>query len=303
MVAGFFYSFKHDPLLAQLLTVVAIFYPTNFAFNCLFSFYNAKKKFLKMTSLQLLSRVISVVGLVMAILFLKSIFWIILTYFLLISVFNILLYFYIERFENINRDFERVVVVYGKELTIINIIPQLLNNFDVIIIPIFLGLEPLAVYSIAIKIPDTIKGFLNSFESLIMPKLVDTDRKNFLGKIKNFWIIASFLIIIILMVALLPLAIRILFGSSYSSAVLLGQVYCLAIIPFFIRRILNDWMLANRESKMFFKNTTFWSVGNAVLILLSLLIFRTLLAVIVARLIMSLVSLVYGFILMLSDKK
>jgi O-antigen/teichoic acid export membrane protein len=248
-----------------------------------YSYFTAKKQLRELTIFQIVNRLWGVLTLVLAILFLKKIVWILLVYFVSSVMFNLFLFFKVKR-RLVSKEIEPEVVKTGVQITLTGIIPQLLNNFDKMILPVFAGVESLALYAVAVKIPDTLKGFLNSLDNLILPKMVGSEGKVLIKKLFNNWVVGIFITGLIVLVLCLPFAIRLLFGSGYQEAIRISQVYALAIIPLFFRRVLNNWMLANNESGMYFKNQTLWSVSTSIFIVLGLVLYPGIMAVVLAKL-------------------
>lgn len=292
--AAFFLYFKHDSLFAKLFLVAAIFYPVHTSFSCLFSFFIAKKRFRELTIWQSISRIWGVITLALAILLVKNIFWIILVYFVASSIFNLVLYFWLLKKEVLSGESESSVISYGRELTLSNVLPQLLGNFDRMVLPVFLGVEALAVYTVAVKIPDTIKGFSSSFDSVFIPKFVDKQGGVLLKKIQNIWIILVFILGVVICALIMPWAMRFLFGRGYENAIIVSQVYLLMLIPYFVRRLLNNWMVANTQSGMYFKNQTLYVLFSTVLIFLGLVIYPSLMSVVVAKVVAVIVAAIHG---------
>jgi O-antigen/teichoic acid export membrane protein len=303
LASGYYQFIGKDPMMAKLVLVAAIFFPATFALNGLFSYFNAKKQFFKLYALEFLMNLVNTSAVVLSVVFLKSAFWVILFNFASYSFFNIWLYFYIRRKEKLNENTDNDLIPYGKKLTLIGLIPQIFGSFDQLVIPHFLSIELLAVYTIAIKIPSALKNLLVSINPVIFPRLVEVKSAALLKKIFNVWIITAFLLFTLAAIFFLPFAIHLLFGTAYLSSIRIAQVYSLSIIPIFLTKVIQNWSLANKESSLYFKNTSFMDLGSAIFTTGALLIFHSLMAVVIAKVLANILTFIYALALIIWAKQ
>ncbi len=305
LVAGYFYFIKHDVLITKVFVLLGCFFPINYPFTIFFSYFTAHKLYKQMAIWQSVARIFTAVGVMVGILFFNNIFLILLVYCSTTMFFNIIMcvYFYKKK-EGSSGEIDTSVVTYGKQLTISNILPQVLNNFDRVVLPMFLGVEALAIYVVAVKIPDTIKGFFTSFiDSAFLPKLVAKKSDLVIEKIKNIWFFSSFIILLAVIILVLPVGIRLLFGSTYEAAILPAQIYTLAILPFFLRRIANNWMQANGKSKLFFINQTVFILATCTMMVIFLFAYKDIISMVLAKNLAVAIAAANGFYLMHKERK
>lgn len=304
-VAGYFYFIKHDILITKVFVLLSCFFPINYPFTIFFSYFTAHKKYQQMAIWQSVARILTAAGVMAGILFFNNIFWILLLYCSTTMVFNLIMfaYFYNKK-EEVFGEVDPSIVPYGKQLTVSNILPQVLNNFDRVVLPMFLGVEALAIYGVAVKIPDTIKGFFTSFiDSAFLPKLVGKKSSLVIEKIKNVWFFAVFLLLLAMIILVLPFAIRFLFGHTYEAAILPAQIYTLAILPFFLRRVANNWMQVNGKPKLFFINQTVFILTTCIMMVIFLFAYKDIISMVLAKNLAVAIAAVNGFYLMHRERK
>ena len=301
-LAAYYFFIGKNEILARLVLLGAVFFPTTYAFNCLFTLFNGRKQFFKFYAWEFIMNLVSTASVVFAVLVLKDILWILAFNFASYAVFYLVLYYFIVKRENLNSEQDEEIIPYGKKLTYIGLIPQILGNFDQLVIPHFLGVDSLAIYAISVKIPSALKNLMVSINPIIFPRLVDLKISAVLKKMANFWMIFSFLILLLITIASLPFAIHLLFGPNYLQAVRLAQIASLSIFPVFLTKVVTDWSLANKQSKFYLNITAISDLGNAVFVIGALLIFHTLVSMVIAKVVVNVLALLVALILALKSR-
>ena len=299
-VAFYFYFFKPIELLAAAFLGVSLFFPVHNISGTVFAYYYAKKEFRLPQIMHVIMRFLIVTSLVLAIMVWNNIFAIITSYLIVNGLMNVALVYYFRKTQELKGGVDSGIVRYGVQLTLANIVPELLNNTDKLIIPIFLNVEALAIYTIAEKIPNVIKGFFKSVKTIFFPKLVYLSKENFLAKFRNLYLISFFVVAIFLTIILLPWIIPLLFGSGYQDSIFIAQIYSLITLPFIFQDIISDWFQAKKNVKYYFLMTNIFVIGTAVAMCVALLLYRSLIFVVLARIIV--ICLVFTFSLRLVKK-
>ncbi len=294
LIGVYFYVFKQMFLMAGALLAVAIFFPAYNIVNTVFAYYDAKKKFYLPQIIHILMRLIITASIVIAIIFWNNIFAIITIYLIANGVMNLVILWYFKKTEKLNGEADLDIVHYGLQLTFANIIPEILNNADKLFISVFLGVEALAIYIIAEKIPNSIKGFLKSLKILFFPKFVYLSKENFIAKFKNVYPFFIFVSGTILIIIALPWIIPLLFGSGYKDSIFIAQLCSLIILPFILYDIISDWFQAKKDIKKYFYIRNFFVIGSALLIVVFLFFYKSLISVIWARIIITWLAFIYG---------
>lgn len=302
MIAAYYYFQLDNLVFSKVFILVALLFPAHASFNITFFYYYAKKNFRLPNLFQILIRLLTVSSIILVLFFLQDIWMIMLIYMILNSVPYILIFWWFIKKEKFVGEADQGIIKYGRQLTAINIIPVVLNNVDIFLLTSFLGIEAVAVYVIATKIPNFIKGFLKGLESLFFPKLVGLDSRSFINKFKNINIYIFLAIGIGAAILILPFVMTLLFGDSYRESILLAQVYTLMLAPFFLFHLFSNWFKANKKTRHYFYITNFLYIGSALLVVLALWLFGSLLAVVIARVIAFVLVSAFGFYLLINFK-
>ena len=151
------------------IALSSLFFPLLYAPNTWNSFLQGKSNFDLLAKWNVIQTIVcTIVFSGISIIIPKSILGIVSAYLLFNSFFNI--YFYkksLKLIENENRDAE--TISFGKFITKLQIVGLIVNHFDKLIVGLF-DIKVLAIYMIAIKIFDVIKGFIKSVFSVTFPK-------------------------------------------------------------------------------------------------------------------------------------
>lgn len=280
--AGYFYFIKNNLPLAYSSLVASLFFPTYSCFNIIFSYYFAKREFRLPSICQSLISIFSSIAIIFAVYFLKTPPFIIFAYFFATSILYLAIYFIFRRREIINQSIDSTVPAYGFKLTLTSFIPTLADSLERLILTYFLGVKALATYLIAVKITDNIKGFLDA-NTIYFPKIINMPARVFLSKLKNLWIFIVLGAITISVIAATPFAIRLFFGPKYVDAIFVGQIYSLIVIPIMFKKMIENWLLAQKQPKIYFWLTNTFSLAMIVAIFIGLLLSRTILAFVIAK--------------------
>jgi len=296
VTAGYFGILREDSYLGIAFAITAIFFPFLFWNSYLNSFFLGKADFARANSYVILERV-TFTALVCAVLFFTSnIAIVILTYCLAIALTAIACFVHFKRTYSLKEGIDKQADRYGKHITVINIIPRALGQVDKLLIPAFLGIEALAIYSIAITIPDAIEGFMSQMHAVSFKKLVSLKRKQILPKLLRWWVIGFFVLMMAAIILLLPFVINLLYGSDYNSSMRLAQWYALMLPTIFMWKLNNNWLVAHKKTKKYFYFFDGYYLINAITIAGTLLLVPSLQNVIFARVGVSFLFAILSFV-------
>ena len=109
------------------------------------------------------------------------------------------------------------------------------THFDKVILVFFLGMEMLAVYSVAIVIVEAFKYTLGNVMRVYVPRLFRSDTEYALRwlRMQGWKIGLGSLMLVVVLWFIMPFLIPVLFSDMYSESVLYAQLY-LFIIPFYV---------------------------------------------------------------------
>jgi O-antigen/teichoic acid export membrane protein len=136
------------------------------------------------------------------------------------------------------------------------LIPLAAGNIDKIILPYFMGFKELAVYVVAVSIPQLNKFVISPIAPIILPKL--SAHKNikklyaFLMK-KLPLMIGVSVIINVIGIILTPIAVRLLFTGTYSDAIFFAQLSFLGFFFIIPESIFYNFLVAKKKTRSLYK--------------------------------------------------
>lgn len=247
LAAYYYVNSNHDFTIAFL--IMAVFLPFMESFYIYDGILAGKKKFKYVSQYGIISQLFALIVTVVIIFLTQEIFLIVLAYFASWALMRYVSFrLTIRRFElNCLEDIE--VIRYGKHLSLMGALSMISSQIDKIIIFHFLGAIQLAVYSMAIVMPQQIKMINKIASTIMLPKLSARS----IPEIKSVMPrrVLLFFLVSILITAAYILATPLLFNTlfpAYTEAVKYSQIFSITII--FLPRILfHQTLLAHKFQK------------------------------------------------------
>ncbi|HNV97060.1 MAG TPA: oligosaccharide flippase family protein [bacterium] len=226
-----YYYLNGNFTLTICFIITTIFLPFMDSFNIHIAILNGKKDFKLATKYNIITQIISSVLLILTLIISKNIFLLLLIYFISYTSLRLIFLKLTIKKENLNSEIESDTISYGKHLSLMNVIVLIANQIDKIVVWQFIGSAELAIYSIAIAMPEQIKGFLGNINTLAFPKFAEKSkeeiRKNIHSKIGKLFIIV--ILIILIYWFLSPIIFKILF-PKYLDSLFYSQLFSLGLI-------------------------------------------------------------------------
>jgi O-antigen/teichoic acid export membrane protein len=237
-----YYWLQGNKNLSLSFFIVAIFLPLFNASIIYFSFLMGKKLFNIQVKYDSITQIIAVSVMILTLFSINKFLFNSSNYIILLLVISIYflprtilrLFFFIKtkiKFQPNKRE-DPKTIIFGKHLSLSNIVDVMSNNLDKILLFHYLGAIELAVYSFAILIPHQIKYLLKHIGNLAMPKFSVRSRKEIrktiLRKILSLCLLITCLVFIYIIIA--PFIYQIFF-PKYLDSVSYSQLYALSIIP------------------------------------------------------------------------
>jgi len=171
LTLGGYYLFRHNYAVMGGLLVLGLCVPLVSAFNTYGAYLGGRREFRLHNLFSVLSTLIYVAGMIVAIFLSGKVIWLVAAYALTALASNALFYFVtLRRFKPPLEPAEDTLR-YGRHLTYINLMAPVVSQLDSIILNHFWGAAPLAVYSIAMAIPNRAVPFVKSWVDVSFPKL------------------------------------------------------------------------------------------------------------------------------------
>jgi len=246
LAVSLYYFFQSNITLAICFLIVACFLPFFNSFSLYDSFLAGKKKFSLQKKFNILIQIASLVALALTLLFTKNIYYILLAYFLPLTLLYIIFFLLTKKMFNPQGKVNLKTLKFGKHLSLMGIFGHLNSQADKIILWHFLGPVPLAIYSVIMMMPDRIKEILKIIGNLAMPKLVVkplSELKKVIPK-KTLQLFVLAVPIMLLYILLVPYVFK-WFFPQYLQYVVYSQFYALILLSY--PRILSGSVLTAKQ--------------------------------------------------------
>lgn len=249
-IIAFYYYTQGNSLISQSLMIACLFFPFMYSFDLYNSFLNGRKLYKTYSVFNIATQIISALFMIGTILITHNIPLIIGVYFAsntLINFFFLLVT--INRYKP-NDNYDNSALVFGKHMTIMDVVNTLSTQLDKILVFHFLGGVELAIYSIISAPAEQIKGFLKSVSFLSFPKFATRDiseiKATIFHKLFKFALFTSFIVLIyiVLVPALFPL-----FFPKYADNIFYAQLYAISIIASILGTVLYTILTAKALTK------------------------------------------------------
>jgi len=250
-----------NPSFGLIFLVLCVFYPFYYA-SMNYTFYNNALKDFKLNFIFSTGQAI-ILGVLFSLIILNFANNIIVIlvgyvtiYFIINSVFWIISFLKKREFKSSkDPDF----IKYGLFFSLIDGIVLLSSNIDKFLIGTFLSFNLLAIYSIALKIPEIMKNNIKFINFLIIPKISEKEtKKNILSKKQILLLIFLGIGLIVVTSILSPFLILLFFTTSYYESILYSQIYSLCFPLIFLDySIYSIFIVEKRKKFLLLRNILF----------------------------------------------
>lgn len=255
--------------------VLAIIFPfysvgTNFAY-----YISGIKKFKERTSFELVMNVFIIASFFVAFIFKKDIYYSLIVLILSQTIISLAYVYYLIKHSNNKIDYDSYE--YGRKLNWNYVIPTLKIQLDRVLISNLLGYSHVATYSVATSFSDQVPAMAKVLGALIVPKssvLTEEEVKDKLCFKNILIILALFFSMSFILIILVPVLIKILYGDSYSGAILFAQVILFFMPLRSLSLILRNINESQKNTKIIAKLSNQMSIIEALLMLFGLLLFQ-----------------------------
>ena len=250
-----YYFINHNSYLASCFLAISLFVPLINSFPLYESFWAGRKKFDTQTKYRTIVNVSATALVLFAILLSGNLIFILLAYFFAWSLLHGLALYKTIKTAKLNKNLDEKSIGYGKHLTLMGVIGQINGQMDKIVFWHFLGPEKLAVYFIALAIPQKIEALFNVVSGLAFPKFSGHSIENLKKSIGRKMILVFLLVlpVILLYILLAPFFYH-LFFPKYPEAIFYSQVYILILLAF-PRTFFGLALKAKMQTKKLYINT------------------------------------------------
>ena len=297
MISSYYYS-KGNLNFTWIFIFLAIMFPWYSISGYYGAILSGKKKFDIQTKYFTIYSFITSIVIIATVLSTGNIFWIIFSFILSDAIIGGFFTYRASKKYLLNDKIDPDSIKYGIKLSFISVVGLIAQNIDKIILPILLGFQELAIYAIALVVPEQIKAWFNNFATLALPKFSENNPDQ---KIKQKIIKASFktMLFVLLIIIFYWLSADLIFNliyPKYPEAILYSKVISLSLlaIPSFL---INSFFKGNKRSDIIFKENMFYSFLQ-ILSVITLTYFFGLWGLIFARTITRLFTFIYDIYLL-----
>ncbi|MFA7301083.1 MAG: polysaccharide biosynthesis C-terminal domain-containing protein [Candidatus Shapirobacteria bacterium] len=145
----------------------------------------------------------------------------------------------------------------GLHLNIVSVISIIASKIQYIILSIYTAPQILAIYAVAQIVPDKTKDLVKSFFNPASVWLASVDNQKAIHTIKKsiFLLFITGLIIMIPVLTLLPLAINIVYGSNYSTAIFFSSILSIPIVTIPLNSLISAIIIYHNHKKYYSYST------------------------------------------------
>ena len=227
-----YYSLNNNAALALGCLMIAALQPVINTFQFIPSFLQGSRQFKQSTKLHTIRMSFITLLSLGALLFTQNILILFFTYLFSYAITNIgSIFFYNYSSDPTPTVVREKFVAYAKHSSFRNVISIVAQRADSIVIFTQLGATELAVYSIAMVIPEQIKGSFKNLATLVLPKYSRHEDQSIIKKgltKRSLQLLVVLLIITALYIFLSPFLFKMIF-PKYASAILYSQILALSL--------------------------------------------------------------------------
>ena len=231
--ASVYYFLNENYVLATGCIFIALFQGLITSYFNIFSYLNGQQRFKEAAGFQIIRITIITIVSLLTISYTQDLLVLFFAYQIaqLFTIFIGYVYFKPSRNQpSLSPEETKKYVSFGVHQSVQAAILNTAQRLDAIVVFQHLGATQLAIYSIALVIPDQIRGFIKNLSNLLFPKYVNYTPAQLRGSIpkRSFQLFIVLFGLSLLYIALAPLLFSLIF-PKYIAAVLYSQLLALAI--------------------------------------------------------------------------
>tara|TARA_Y100000310_G_C20656176_1_gene802089 strand:- start:179 stop:1420 length:1242 start_codon:yes stop_codon:yes gene_type:complete len=292
-----YFVFKNDLHLAKYLLIAAIFFIPQYCLLEYTNFFIGKKYFKKVAIFDIVTIAIYTTLTIVVAYLTRDLFWIILTLTGSISI-SYFIFFLISLKYKKNNQTKKGLIKYGKHLTLIEAIPLIGVHVDKLIITYFIGFEALAIYAIALIIPQQMRDVTKSIIPIFIPKFSELNPKEVYPKIRKklLYLIILSIVFGLVMIILAPHLIPLIWSQKYIGSIYYAQLLIVATVVVLPTIVLMNLLKAQKKKKEIFKINIFITFLKIALMIILIPKFK-LLGVVLSIFIYRIIGSIYAYYL------
>lgn len=232
--AGGYYFLNGNQTLAYTLWLMAIAFPFDILLNTYGPFLVGKKDFKRGTLYGSTTNIVHVSALIIAALFSDNVLILLAVYILFRIIPNFYFYFKTIRVFKpgpLSREEKKEIFNFAKHISFVHILSTIAQHLDKIVVFSYAGAAPLAVYGVAMAIPERIRAYFKNIGGVMLPKIsaknIEEIKPVFYKRIWQGMFLGLAASLAYILAA--PVIFKIFF-PAYLESVLFSQVFSLTLI-------------------------------------------------------------------------
>jgi O-antigen/teichoic acid export membrane protein len=180
-LVGAYYIANDNSVVGLSILILGLSFPFISAFSTFGDFMSGKKEFKLIAIWGIATNIIYTSSMILAIIFGKSVLVLVIVY----SLSNLVVsgFLYLKTIKIFNpphqkQTEEKNLLNYGFHLSLVNVFGTVSQYVDKVLVFHYLGAVQLAVYGLALAIPERIRGYTKSLNSIVLPKLSGKEISN-----------------------------------------------------------------------------------------------------------------------------
>jgi len=171
LVGTCYYAWQGDTGLAQAFVLIALFIPFIESYTLYAAYLNGLKDFRLMSILHTLQRIATVSALAAAVIFTQSVFWILLTYLVGMTLSFRLAQAVTLHTYPVNDEYDDAAQTYAKHLSLMTIMRSGASHLDKVALWYLVGPVAVAQYVVAVAMPNELNAAFGQIARLALPKM------------------------------------------------------------------------------------------------------------------------------------
>ncbi len=256
IIGAAYYFWQGNNGLAQTFALIALFVPFIESYTLYAAYLNGVKDFRLISILHTLQRIATVGALVTAVMLTQSVFWILCTYLVTMTLSFRIAQAWSLRTHPVNEICDDTALPYAKHLSLMSIIRSGAQHLDRVALWYLAGPVAVAQYVVAIALPNELNAAFGQISRLALPKMSARSKKELQQSMirKLMVYILAMLPVIILYVLMAPPLFTI-FLPQYIDSIFYSQLAAILIIAAPLSLLTQYFYATKHTSALYIMNT------------------------------------------------
>lgn len=248
---AYYYQQRGSDVMPALMMLTAVFFPLVYPFSITQSFWVAKKRFDWQAIFASVSSVMTAALVGGAIILKQNLFLAMLGYFIGIILPAVASFFMAKKLVEQKTKNDPDLLPYGYFLTKLQILPLAAAHVSNILLAMWLGVEQLAIFSVASKFPGIVQKNFDVFYKPVTAKLAGQTVKQHQETLRRHAIKFILLggVMFVITWELLPILIEIFFSQEYGGVINYARWYAVGLLVLPVGWFLNDVIVFQKRRR------------------------------------------------------